>query len=458
MPDAAVPALQPIAQFLAIGAPVAADTAVSADFAALLAQQVIDGTATVLPEPGKILPAARQDLAALQLPVVIVPDDAVAEDGIEMPVADDAEGDDEASTDRAMPEMLFPIFAMLSQPAPVRAEPVAETSAAPVAPPSPMQLAVMKAPILPEGTVPVATQSPVTSTMPTAQVAPAAATATPVASGQPMLSSDIVEAVRAAPAATAQPALPAHSVAFVMRADPAAAPVTAPPVVAAPSMEVTPDAQPVDGKAELPAREVRQARFVAQPVAEARNAALAIQADPVTETASRKSRLPADVAALFDPSPIPGAPTSELRGVAAVSSSAAIDALPRDRAVSLIDTIATLRSEARGDTLALSIQHDDFGRISVRFEQSDDKVVVQFDTQDADLARLIADATPELKSAGEPHGMRFERRDSTAGNSGAGTNMGGSHDAPRQGRDPAATHTGQRPQSRPTRDRGGIFA
>ncbi|MBY8824441.1 hypothetical protein [Sphingomonas colocasiae] len=454
MPDAAVPALQPIAQFLAIGAPVAADAAVSADFAALLAQQVVDGTAMALPEPGKILPAGRQDLAALQLPVVIVPEDGVAEDGIDMPVADDAEGDDEGSADRAMPEILFPIFAMLSQPVPVRAEPAAGTSDAPVASPSLMQPMAMTAPILPEGAAPVATQSPVTSAMPAAQVAPVAAPAVTAAPGQTMLSSDIVEAVRAAPAA----ALPTHSVAFVMRADPAATPVTATPFAAAPSVEVALDARPVDGKAEQPVREARPARFVAQPVAEARNAALAIQADPIAEAAPRKSRLPADIAALFDPSPVPGAPTSEFRGVAAASATAAIDALPRDRAVSLVDTIATLRSEARGDTLSLAIQHDDFGRISVRFEQSDDKVVVQFDTQDADLARLIADAAPDLKSAGEPHGMRFERRDATAGNGGAGSNMGGSHDAPRQGRDAATTHGSQRPQSRPTRDRGGIFA
>lgn len=476
MPDAAVPALQPIAQFLAIGAPVVADTAVSADFAALLSQQVIDGTATALPEPGKILPAGRQDLAALQLPVVIVPKDLTSM-GIEARIDGDAENEDEGAVDQAMPEILFPIFAMLSQPAPV--EPVTRSAATPAMPAISMRVAPPTVQPMPEAVAPAATPVDAGQAMPAAKAAPASASiiipplaAAAVGIGQAMPASDAVGGADAARPVAAQSATPMNSIAFVMRAAPAAAPVVTAPVtvaaalpavtsmVDAASPEMPLDVQPVDGKADVAARPVR---VVAQPVADARNAAFAMQADPVADVAPRKVRHSADAVAGIDISAMPGAPSPELRGVTAATAASTVDTLPRERAVSLVETIATLRSDVRAGTLDLAIQHDDFGPISIRFEQSDDSVLVRFDTKDADLARLIADATPDLKSAGEPHGMRFERRDTAAGGNGGNanmtnTNMGGSHDAPRQGREPATSRYDPRSPSSPTRDRGGIFA
>lgn len=445
MPEIAAPNLPSIAQFLAIGAPVAADAAVSADFAALLAQQIVD-----MPQPaaqpamlqtGKALPAGRQDLAALPLPALILPGDAAPDGDTDRDIGGAIDGDldeDEtevdASADLPRPEMLIPILAMLTQPAPIRVElraaavPVSDAAIAP-APHPIMARMPAAAPIV----------LPTDIALPTmGEVAPIQAT-------------------------SALPTAPMQSIAFVMRADATAAPLpvvtlaTAPAAPVEPTLETpkietdTTDASP---------RERAPARFAPQPVAEARNAAFALHVDPAAEPASSKPRTRTVESALAELTAMPGTASHEVRAVAATSMAATVDTLPRERATALVETIATLRSEAKGDTLNLAIQHDDFGPISIRFKQSDDSVVVQFDTRDADLMRLIADATPELKSAGEQHGMRFERRDTMNTGNGAsnGTGTSGSHDAPRQGREQPRAETYQRPQSRQAQDRAGIFA
>jgi len=437
MPDVAAPILPSIAQFLAIGAPVAADAAVSVDFAALLAQQIVDmpqpTAQPVMLQAGKALPAGRQDLAALPLPALILPGDA-APDGdtdrdIDGAIDGDVDGDEtevDAFADLPRPEMLIPILAMLTPPAPIRVElraAAVPVSDAPIAPaPHPiMARTPAVAPIV----------LPTNITLPTAgEIAPIQAT-------------------------SALPTAPVQGIAFVMRADATAAPLPAAPV------EPTRETPKIEADtADVSPRERAPARFAPQPVAEARNAAFALHVDPAAEPASSKSRTRTVESALAELTAMPGTASHEVRAVAATSVAATVDALPRDRAAALVEAIATLRSEAKGDTLNLAIQHDDFGPISIRFKQSDDSVVVQFDTQDADLVRLIADATPELKSAGEQHGMRFERRDTMGTGNGAsnGTGTSGSHDAPRQGREQTRTQTYQRPQSRQAQDRGGIFA
>lgn len=477
MSDAAVPTIQPIAQFLAIGAPVAADAAVAGDFAALLAQQLVDASAPVVPEPGKILPVGRQDLAGLQLPAVTEAADPMHGDAIDTPIDGEAgaEEEDDAPADAVVPEALFPIFAMLSQPVPVRAEPVAA---------APQPAPASSASSMPEQPAAIVADGRAGALPPVAAAAPKPAAAPIVAASAagivlPGMIADAIADPRAVRPAAVQPMLPApppapaHSIAFTMRPAPAAMPVAAAPaamsiVDAAPMPagqgadaalpEPARDARPAEGKADIAIGEARPARFAA-PVAP--TDVFALQTDPAAEAMPRKARTTAGAGATPDVSAMPGAPSLEIRGVTAVAATNAVDPSARDRLVSLVDTIATLRSEGRGDALALSIKHDDFGPISVRFERTDDSVLVRFDTQDADLARLIADASPELKAMGEPHGMRFERRDPVAGGTGgagADTDMGGSHDAPRQGRDPAFIRTGHRPPSSPTRDRGGIFA
>jgi hypothetical protein len=247
----------------------------------------------------------------------------------------------------------------------------------------------------------------------------------------------------------------------------AQAPVMATTPAPTPALEAEPILEtPIDdvAKPDVSAREAVLARSAPQPVAEARNAALALNADPAAEPVQSKQRTRSVASAMAELAALPGTPAHDIRAVTAAPAASTIDPLPRDRAAALVETIATLRSEARGDTLNLAIRHDDFGPLSIRFEQSDDSVVVRFDTKDADLARLIADAGPDLKSAGEPHGVRFERRDTSgnATNNGAsnGANNGGgtsgSHDSSRQGREQPRTQTYRQPQSR--QDRGGIFA
>jgi len=471
MPDVAAPILQPMAQFLAIGVPIVADGAVAGDFAALLAQQVVDMPVPTLPVPGKILPAGRQDFAALPLslpvPVVIMPGEAALDGDIEDAVDGDAESDDDLAASAPLPEALFPILAMLTQPistpTPTRPEPLtAERPATITVTAGDARRLAMPAIVPAE----VRAQA----------VAPAANRAAAPIADQATIISDIADTAAPARPAPVQPAqlqpaqlqpaqlqpTPAHSVAFVMRAAPVAASAAMPIVqpAATPVVEIrAAEVEAADADVEAPVQDARPVRFVPQPVAEARNAAFALNADPVAEPVSHKRRAPVDAALATDASGLPVTPSNEIRGVAAPSATGAIDALPRDRAAALVETIAMLRSEAKGGTLNLAIQHDDFGPIAIRFEQADDSVVVRFDTRDADLARMIADATPDLKAAGEPHGMRFERRDAAGtGANMAGTNMGGSHDAPRHGREPAHTRSDQRPQSGATRGRGGIFA
>jgi hypothetical protein len=218
MPEIAAPILPSIAQFLAIGAPVAADAAVSADFAALLAQQIVD-----MPQPaaqpamlqtGKALPAGRQDLAALPLPALILPGDAVLDGDIDGAIDGDLDEDEtevDASADLPRPEMLIPILAMLTQPAPIRVElraAAVPVSDAPVAPaPHPiMARTPAAAPIV----------LPADIALPTVgEIAPIQAT-------------------------SALPTAPMQSIAFVMRADAAAAPLPVAPLATAPAAPVEP--------------------------------------------------------------------------------------------------------------------------------------------------------------------------------------------------------------------------
>jgi hypothetical protein len=483
MPDIAAPILPSIAQFLAIGAPVAADAAVSVDFAALLAKQIVDVPQPVVPQTGKALPAGRQDLAALPLPALILPGEAAADSDTDSAIDTDldAKGEGEeadAASDLPVSGTIIPILAMLTQPAPIRPEPRLAAAAMP-------DIRIMRAPA-PE--LPVAADIADTTEQPAPVVKPAAVR---LPAGAPIVLPANIALPTVAQAAglqttPAQPAAPGHSIAFVMRAaispSPIAAPaptsapiftaatVTATVSVAAPTLTPAlapaPTAEPVletpiddAGKPDVSAREAAPARSAPQPVAEARNAALALNVDPVAEPAQPK-RTRSVASAMAELAALPGMASHDVRAVTAAPMAAAIEPLHRDRAAALVETIATLRSEARGDTLNLAIRHDDFGPISIRFEQSDDSVVVRFDTQDADLARLIADATPELKSAGETHGMRFERRDTMGAGNGTGNGAGtsGSNDAPRQGREQPRTQTYQRPQPRHAQDRGDIFA
>jgi len=485
MPDIAAPILPAIAQFLAIGAPVAADAAVSGDFGALLAQQIADVPQTVLPQTGKALPANRQDLAALPLPALILPGKA-APDGDADGATDtdiDLKGeteDGDAAVDQPLPEIVIPILAMLTQPAPVRPEPRLAATSAP-------DMRIARAAVS-EQTVPDGKAAAEPADAP----AQAATAQRPAAVRLPAGAPIILPANIVLPAAAqttgvqttpARPAAPAHGIAFVMRAATAASPIAQP--TQAPTMftteaiatavTATVSAAPVPAAVEEPVldvpldtvakpetspREAAPARSAPQPVAEARNAALALGADPVAEPAHAKQRTRNVASAMAELASLPGMASLDVRAVTATPMAATIEPLPRDRATALVETIATLRSEARGDALNLAIQHDDFGPISIRFEQSDDSVVVQFDTQDADLIRLIADATPELKTAGDAHGMRFERRDTMGAGSGAGNGTGtsGSHDAPRQDREQPRTQTYRQPQPRHAQDRGDIFA
>jgi hypothetical protein len=394
VPDVAATTAQPIAQFLAIGAPVVADFGASGDFAALLAQQIPDVPQPVLPQPGKILPVERKDLAGLALPVELL----------------DAETEEEVPVEAAISVIALPIPTFLPEPAtPEAAKPVE----------------------VPVTTVAALTREPVAAQNNDEAPTKPAAAHLPIAAGH----SAPKPVKAAAPKPAAQPA-PTHT----------AAP-TPQPVAAAPDAPVQPKAEAKP--------DVAPVREMPQPVAEARSVAFAMRADPIAaEPAAEKPRQRNTAAILADLSLSPSASAIDVRGVTAAAATAAIEPLPQDRAVEMIETIQSLRSEARDDALDLSIDHVDYGEISVRFEQSDDSVTVRFDTRDASTARLIAEAAPEFKSAADGTNMRFERRDTAAG-----TGSGSGQDTQRQGREPERTDLHNRqPRPRDTQGRGGIFA
>jgi hypothetical protein len=140
--------------------------------------------------------------------------------------------------------------------------------------------------------------------------------------------------------------------------------------------------------------------------------------------------------------------------VPATAAPAAGAALSTDQAAALIETIQMLRSEAKSDAMTLAIDHEELGRITMRFDRTDHGVAVRLDSADPSVAQLIANSAPTLKSSGDNVGMRFERHDASGGSAGT------SRDTPRQGagqeRSPTPYSQSSRPRASGRRD--GLFA
>jgi hypothetical protein len=128
--------------------------------------------------------------------------------------------------------------------------------------------------------------------------------------------------------------------------------------------------------------------------------------------------------------------------------------LSTEQAAALIETIQMLRSEARSDAMTLAVDHDELGKITMRFDRADHGVAVRIDSPDPAVTQLIANAAPALRASGDAVGMRFDRQD------GAGSGAGTSRDAPRQGagqdRNPTPYAQSSRPRASGQRD--GLFA
>jgi hypothetical protein len=598
VPDIAVPTALPTASFLALGAPVAVDSAVSADFAAILVQQDTEMVVPALPEAGKDLPAVRQDLAALPLPVagdgerhqpeplkpimadlpkalairssqagkavgkpqpivaqaiqaetapvIVTLDETVEADAprneskalvadaptpdapikiarhdktVEAIEVDSTEQDtDGEHTDDTL--AVAPIIIVRhdkaidavdadtdeardgdKQHAPdtTKAAPIIVTlpAARPVDAPVPARNAAVKTPVTAQPAptdatraVPAAALTPASERkidLP-AKPIPAAAIATLVARpveavaarmaaaqttaffARPVAAAEVTERPAAAP-------VPAKSVTFTMpsvTATPAAPAIetVAAPVPTATRIAARQAAQAIEGApidaviADAPKVEpvtvapVAIATTTPPPAAEARAVAFAALAEGFGQPVAAKSKLrDAAIAVTTDTALATPAPT-DVRIVQAANPPAAVEPIGV-RAAAMIETIEALRIDARSASLDVSIRHEDFGPMTLNFEQTDDKVTVRVHTRDAELARMIADAAPTLKSAGEPIGIRVERRDAPgAGVDGSrGGAEGGSQDAPRQGRDQGRGQSlVQQSQHRATRGRGGIFA
>jgi hypothetical protein len=598
VPDIAVPTALPTASFLALGAPVAVDSAVSADFAAILVQQDIEMVVPALPVAGKDLPAARQDLAALALPVagdgeqhqpdalkpivadlpkalairsiqaskavgkpqpivaeaipaeiapaMATPDETVDADAprkeIEAPVAnapvpvapvkigrhdkaieaiedDSAEQDTDGDRTDDLPAVT-PIIIVRHDKAvdaidtettatqadgekhaldATKSAPIVVTlpAARPVDAPVPARNAAVKTPVTVPApsdatrAVPAAVATPASErkiVLP-AKPIPAAAIATlvarPVEAVAARMAAAQTTAFFARPVAVAEvtegPAaaapVPAKSVTFTMpfvTATPAAPAIetVAAPVPTATRIAARQAAQPIEAAAieaaiaDAPKVEPAMVAPVAiatttpQPAAEARAVAFAALAEGFGQPATTKSKLrDSAIAVTTDTALATPAPT-DVRIVQAANAPAVVEPIGV-RAAAIIETIEALRIDARSTSLDVSIRHEDFGPVTLNFEQTDDKVTVRVDTRDAELARMIADAAPTLKSAGEPIGIRVERRDAPGtGVDGSRSGAeGGSQDAPRQGRDQGRGQSlVQQSQHRATRGRGGIFA
>jgi len=130
-------------------------------------------------------------------------------------------------------------------------------------------------------------------------------------------------------------------------------------------------------------------------------------------------------------------------------------ALSTEQAAALIETIQMLRSEAKSDAMTLAVDHAELGKITMRFDRTDQGVAVRIDSPDPSVNQLIANSAPALRSSGDSVGLRFDRQDTQS--SGAGT----SRDAPRQGasqdRNPNPySQSSTRPRSSGQRD--GLFA
>jgi len=453
MPDATAQISPSIAQFLAIGAPAAPVAAEKGAFAAVLAQQAGEAAAAPAKQAGKILPGERQDPAIRVSPAIA--GDAMRDGETEKDADADTEAFSDDATDAtpepAAPKPMVPVIALLPQPRP---------EAAPV---------IFKPTVLAEAQV--RPDRPAPDAKPRAE-APAPAPSVPV---RPIVMPLPVTAREGIPGFGKAEAAAGHVDPIRIAPDPAIAPARNPfpekpaPVAPLPVAQTVaamaadaapaPDVQPV-AKPELPivdktpvqSRRAAPVLPAPQP-ADARSVAFVMRADPAAEPVSLKPRQRA-AASSGEPAIAAGTQPADIRTVTAATAAAPADALGADRVNALIETIEALRSEAADNgRLDIAIDHEDFGPLSIRFEHAGDGVVVQFDTRDADLARLIADAAPDLKAAGDPLGMRFERRDSL------GANAGGSGDASRRSREPGRTETDDsRPQPRQRRGRSGIFA
>lgn len=128
--------------------------------------------------------------------------------------------------------------------------------------------------------------------------------------------------------------------------------------------------------------------------------------------------------------------------------------LSTEQAAALVETIQMLRSEAKSDAMTLAVDHDELGKITMRFDRTDHGVAVRIDSPDPSVAQLIANSAPALRSSGDNVGMRFERQDTS------GSGAGSSRDAPRQGagqdRNPTPYAQSSRPRASGQRD--GLFA
>lgn len=476
MPDIAATTAQPIAQFLAIGAPVAGDSAVSGDFAALLALTPAPQQTTAPLQTGKILPAMRQDLAALPpiaLPVAVPTLPAEAELAANLDVSD------EPAAEAPVAAPIISVLALLPRQenariAPVLPRPVRdagieprivplEVEAAAPADVVPVETIVIEVPVK-AAPAKAETEETVSEDAPVVETAPIVV-ATPVLLPDPVMRPALqAEPVAAIETVTASPVEPvAQAIAAPVTAAAPAVKIAAAPAPApqAPAVEATVRQAPeaIQQKADKGAAAEAPApvRHAPQPVAEARSVSFVMRADPaLAETApvKRPRSTAADLIANGDMAGLFAAAPADVRVVTATGTAQQITPLPEQRATALIETIETLRAEARGDSVSLEISHADFGPMTVDFDHQDDGVTIRFDTIDSDVAKLIADATPELKAAGEPLGMRFERRDSAA-------NAGTSQDTPRQGhnarQDDTVNHN-RRQQPRTAQGRGGIFA
>ena len=462
MSNAAAPIARPTARFLAIGTPAAPDKASAGAFATVLADKTADTIEPGQRQSGKALPKDRQDLAASRR--IKAADGA---DG-EAPEADADTRDKSEDDEPALAATPVPV----SQPIPV--EPVAPMRTNP-----PVDGAVdpvILAPLPTEGatTGPVQPRGLVAEIPPVAEIDPVAPTIV-----EPKPAHAVAFVLRAAPAPAADSAIPAPAAATApAAAEPdsvdaasgrtiATATMAIPTVPAAPAsivatatqtpaaeMPAKAEAVPLAEKPGAAAPDDVRTRFAHQPMIEARAVATAARTEAAIDAAPVKPRARAVTSTLAELTGISSTTPIDVRAVTAASAAAGVQSLPQDRAVAMMETIQALRSEMRGDGLDLSIDHKEYGPISVRFDRAEDGVSVRFTARDAEAARAIAEAAPQFKNTADLSGLRFERRDTL------GANAGGSQDAPRQGRDRTGTQISSNPlpQARETRDDSGIFA
>ena len=102
------------------------------------------------------------------------------------------------------------------------------------------------------------------------------------------------------------------------------------------------------------------------------------------------------------------------------------NSIPYDLA-NLVDTLALAREMSAPRTGHLTVQHDEFGAVSLRFEAKQDELSVSIKGADPDLQRAIAAATPpegrttqsEQRDQPAPQGQTRHSQDSGSGRRGS---------------------------------------